>query len=128
MKLKAMINHVAVDPKVKRVFLFNPYYAYGQDAAKAARRYLAEMRPDVEIVGDDYYATGQIKDFAPYVMKMMSSKTDALITVAFVNDLALLIKAANEIGMNDTTILTLSGSGPGMGLAFGESRRARSSW
>lgn len=125
MKLKAMIDHVAADSTVKRVFLFNPNYAYGQDAAKAARRYLAEMRPDVEIVGDDYYATGQVKDFAPYVMKMMSAKTDALITVAFGNDLALLIKAANEFGMNDTTILTLSGSGPGMGLAFGEQSQGR---
>lgn len=125
MKLKAMINHVAADSNVKRVFLFNPNYAYGQDAARAARRYLAEMRPDVEIVGDDYYATGQVKDFAPYVMKMMSAKTDALITVAFGNDLALLIKAANEFGMNDTTILTLSGSGPGMGLAFGEQSQGK---
>lgn len=125
MKLKAMINHIAADPKIKRVFLFNPNYSYGQDAAKAARRFLADLRPDVEIAGDDYYPTGQVKDFAPYVNKIKSQKTDALITVAFGNDLALFGKAANEFGLNDTSIVTLSGSGPGMGLAFGEKAQGR---
>lgn len=120
MKLKAMITHLAADKAVKRVYLLNPNYAYGHDSSKAARKFLAEMRPDVEVVGDDFFATGQVKDFAPYVTKIMSTKADALITVGFGNDLALMVKAANDMGLKDTSILTLSGSGPGMGTAFGE--------
>jgi len=125
MKLKAMIKHIASDPKIKRVFLLNPNYAYGQDSSKAARRYLADMRPDIELVGDDFYATGQVKDFAPYVTKIMSTKADALITVAFGNDLGLLLKAVNEIGMNGTSLFTLSGSQAGMGLALGSGAQGK---
>lgn len=125
MKLKSMISHVATDKNIKRVFLLNPNYAYGHDASKAARRFLAETRPDIEVVGDDFFPTGQVKDFAPYVTKIMSARTNALITVAFGNDLALLVKAANELGLKDASILTLSGSGPGMGPAFGEKAQGK---
>ncbi|MEJ8859435.1 branched-chain amino acid ABC transporter substrate-binding protein [Variovorax robiniae] len=120
MKIKAMVTHMAADKTLKRVFMLNPNYAYGQDAARFARRYMMDMRPDVEIVGDDYHAMGQVKDFSPYIAKIMAAKADALITVAFGNDLALMVRAANDAGMKDTSIYTVAGSSPGMGIAYGE--------
>ncbi|RMX05759.1 branched-chain amino acid ABC transporter substrate-binding protein [Corticibacter populi] len=120
MKIKAMMRHLAADPAIQRVYLFNPNYAYGQESARAARQFLAELRPDIEIVGDDYHPTGQVKDFAPYITKIMQSRADALVTVSFGNDLALMVKAANDLGMNRTAILTLSGNSPGMADSFGE--------
>lgn len=119
MKIKAMVAHIAADKSLKRVFMLNPNYAFGQDTAKAARLFLGQMRPDIEIVGDDYYPTGQVKDYAPYVAKIQSAKVDALITASFGNDLALLAKAANDSGLK-TSIYTLAGSSPGMATAFGE--------
>lgn len=119
MKIKAMMQHLAADNSVKRVYLFNPNYAYGQDSARAARQFLSQLRPDIEIVGDDYHATGQVKDFAPYISKIMQSNADALVTVSFGNDLALMVKAANDSGMNKTRILTLAGNSPGMARSFG---------
>lgn len=119
MKIKAMMQHLANDSSVKRVYLFNPNYAYGQESARAARQFLNELRPDIEIVGDDYHATGQVKDFAPYISKIMQSNADALVTVSFGNDLALMVKAANDLGMNKTRIMSLSGNSPGMARSFG---------
>lgn len=119
MKIKAMMQHLANDSSVKRVYLFNPNYAYGQESARAARQFLSALRPDIEIVGDDYHATGQVKDFAPYISKIMQSNADALVTVSFGNDLALMVKAANDLGMNKTRIMSLSGNSPGMARSFG---------
>lgn len=119
MKIKAMMQHLASDRSIQRVYLFNPNYAYGQESARAARQFLSELRPDIEIVGDDYHATGQVKDFAPYISKIMQSNADALVTVSFGNDLALMVKAANDLGMNKTRILTLAGNSPGMARSFG---------
>lgn len=119
MKIKAMITHIAADKSLKRVYMLNPNYAFGQDTAKAARLFLGQLRPDIEIVGDDYYPTGQVKDYAPYIAKIQSAKVDALITASFGNDLSLLAKAANDSGLS-TSIYTLAGSSPGMAPAFGE--------
>ncbi|WP_158291804.1 ABC transporter substrate-binding protein [Lampropedia puyangensis] len=120
MKIKAMMQHLASNTAIKRVYLFNPNYAYGQESARAARQFLTQLRPDIEIVGDDYHATGQVKDFAPYISKMMQARADALVTVSFGNDLALMVKAANDLGMARTQIFTLSGNSPGMAPSFGE--------
>lgn len=119
MKIKAMMQHLANDSSIQRVYLFNPNYAYGQESARAARQFLSELRPDIEIVGDDYHATGQVKDFAPYISKIMHANADALVTVSFGNDLALMVKAANDMGMNKTRILSLAGNSPGMASSFG---------
>jgi len=70
-------------------------------------------------VGDDYHPTGQVKDFSPYIAKIMQSKADALMTVSFGNDLALMVRAANDMGMQNTRIYTLSGNSQGMGPVFG---------
>jgi len=119
MKIGAMSQHMAADENIKKVYLLNPNYAYGQDAARAARAFLQKARPNIEIVGDDYHPTGQVKDFSPYIAKIMQSKADALMTVSFGNDLALMVRAANDMGMQHTRIYTLSGNSQGMGPVFG---------
>jgi len=119
MKIGAMAQHMAADENIKKVYLLNPNYAYGQDAARAAREFLQKARPGIEIVGDDYHPTGQVKDFSPYIAKIMQSKADALMTVSFGNDLALMVRAANDMGMQNTRIYTLSGNSQGMGAVFG---------
>jgi len=119
MKISTMAQHLAADAHIKKVYLLNPNYAYGQEAARAARQFLQQARPTIEIVGDDYHPTGQVKDFSPYIAKIMQAKADALMTVSFGNDLALMVRAANDMGMKNTRIYTLSGNSQGMGQVFG---------
>jgi branched-chain amino acid transport system substrate-binding protein len=100
MKMEALTTFLAKDKNIKNVYLLNQNYSFGQAVAKAAKDYLAKKRPDVKIVGEDLHPLAQIKDFAPYVSKMKAAGTDTVITGNWGSDLALLIKAAKDAGLN----------------------------
>ncbi len=99
MKMQALTNYMAQQKDIKKVYLINQDYAFGQSVAKAARAMLSKKRPDVEIVGDDLHPLGKVKDFAPYVAKIKASGANAVVTGNWGNDIALLIKAAKEAGL-----------------------------
>jgi len=100
MKMEALTSYLAKDPKIKKVYLLNQNYSFGQQVARAAKEYLARKRPDIVIVGEDLHPLAQVKDFAPYVAKIKASGADTVITGNWGSDLALLIKAAKDGGLN----------------------------
>jgi branched-chain amino acid transport system substrate-binding protein len=100
MKMEALTTYLAKDKNIKSVYLLNQNYSFGQAVAKAAKEYLARKRPDIKIVGEDLHPLAQLKDFAPYVAKMKAAGTDTVITGNWGSDLALLIKAAKDAGLN----------------------------
>jgi branched-chain amino acid transport system substrate-binding protein len=100
MKMEALTTYLAKDKNVKNVYLLNQNYSFGQAVARAAKEYLARKRPDIKIVGEDLHPLAQIKDFAPYVSKIKASGADTVITGNWGSDLALLIKAAHDAGLN----------------------------
>ena len=106
MLMEVMTSHIAARPEVKRVYLVNQDYAYGQALSHAAKLLLAARRPDILIVGDDLHPLGKVKDFAPYVAKIRAARADTVITGNWGNDLALLIRAGRE-GMIDVSYYTL---------------------
>ena len=99
MKMQALTNYMALQKDIKKVYLINQDYAFGQSVSKAARAMLNKKRPDVEIVGDDLHPLGKVKDFAPYVSKIKASGADAVVTGNWGNDIALLIKASKDAGL-----------------------------
>jgi branched-chain amino acid transport system substrate-binding protein len=60
---------------------------------------LGVKRPDIDIVGDDLHPLGKIKDFSPYISKIRASGADSVITGNWGADLALLVRAASEAGL-----------------------------
>ena len=101
MKMEALTTYLAKDQKdIKNVYLINQNYSFGQAVAKAAKEYLARKRPDIKIVGEDLHPLAQVKDFAPYVAKIKAAGADTVITGNWGNDLALLIKAGKDAGLN----------------------------
>ncbi len=100
MKMQALTNYMATQKKIKKVYLINQDYAFGQAVSKAAKEMLAKKRPDIQIVGDDLHPLGKVKDFAPYVAKIKASGADTVVTGNWGADLALLIKAGKEAGLN----------------------------
>lgn len=100
MKMKAMIGWLAADKSVKRVYLINMDYSLGQSADAAARRYLKQMRPDIEIVGSELHPANRVQDFTPYVAKILATHPDVVITANIGNDLSRLIRAGNDTGLN----------------------------
>jgi branched-chain amino acid transport system substrate-binding protein len=108
------------DPMVNKVYLINQDYSAGHAAATAARAMLAQKRPDISIVGDEFHPLGQVKDFSPYVAKIKASSADTVITQNWGNDLALLMKASKEAGL-EVVYYTFYASGSGTLAAIGES-------
>jgi branched-chain amino acid transport system substrate-binding protein len=100
MMLEALTRVAASDPSVKRVYLLNQDYVWGQLNRRLAREMLARKRPDVVIVGDDLVPLGKVKDFAPYVAKIKAAKADTIFTGNWGPDLVLLVKASSEAGLD----------------------------
>jgi branched-chain amino acid transport system substrate-binding protein len=99
MKMQALANYMSTQKKIKKVYLINQDYSFGQAVAKAAREMLGKKRPDVQIVGDDLHPLGKIKDFAPYVAKIKASGADTVVTGNWGADLSLLVKAGKDAGL-----------------------------
>jgi branched-chain amino acid transport system substrate-binding protein len=102
MKLEAITNYIAQQKSIKKVYLLNQDYAFGQAISRAAREMLARKRPDIEIVGDDLHPLGKVKDFSPYISKIKASGTETIITGNWGTDFTLLIKASKDSGLGAT--------------------------
>ncbi|MBT2301952.1 branched-chain amino acid ABC transporter substrate-binding protein [Variovorax paradoxus] len=99
MRAEGLVNMMANDKSIKKVYLINQNYALGQQSAIGVKEALKRRRPDVEIAGDDLHPMLQVKDFTPYVNKIRASGADVIITANFSADLTLLIKALKETGL-----------------------------
>ena len=100
MKMEALTAYIKDRPEVKNVFLINQNYSHGQQVSRVAKELLARKRPDVKVVGDDLHPLGQVRDFAPYIAKIKAANADTVITGNWGPDLALLVRAAREAGLN----------------------------
>jgi branched-chain amino acid transport system substrate-binding protein len=100
MKMEALTSFLAKDKSIKTVYLINQDYSFGHQVRRAAREYLTKKRPDVTIAGDDLHPLAKVTDFSQYVAKMKAAGVDTVITGNWGSDLALLIKAAHDAGLN----------------------------
>ncbi len=119
MRMFALTSYIARDTAVKKVYLINQDYSFGQQVEASAKRYLGTMRPDAAIVGEERHPIGRIKDFAPYVAKIRASGADTVITGNFGADLVLLIKATKDANLN-VKFYTYYGNALGAPTAVGE--------
>ena len=117
--MSALTDTIAANKNIKKVYLINQDYSFGQAVARAARAMLAKKRPDVSIVGDDLHPLGKVKDFSPYVAKIRAAGADSIVTGNWGNDFTLLVKAAKEAGLA-VDYYTSSAGAPGMLTVLGE--------
>ncbi len=119
MRMTALMSVMKTDKALQRVYLIGQDYSFGQGVLREARRQLAQVRPDVEIVGEELHPMGRVKDFLPYMQKIKASGAQAVITGNFGNDLSLLIKAAKDAGFTGK-FYTFYGNALGAPAAIGE--------
>ncbi|MDM0013238.1 branched-chain amino acid ABC transporter substrate-binding protein [Variovorax sp. J22P168] len=119
MKMEALTTFMKDQPDVKKVYLLNQNYSHGVQVAKYAKENLARKRPDVQVVGEDLHPLAQVRDFAPYIAKIKASGADTVITGNWGSDLSLLIKAANDAGLNNVKFYTYYGTVSGTPTAMG---------
>src|SRR5712671_5825861 len=62
---------------VKRVATISPDYAYGQEVTKAFVDYLKKIKPDVEIVDQQWPKLGEA-DYTPFINAQMAKKPEAV--------------------------------------------------
>jgi branched-chain amino acid transport system substrate-binding protein len=98
-KMAALTTFLKGRSNIKKVYLINQDYSFGQSVRKQARAMLGEKRPDIEIVGDELHPLLKVTDFAPYVAKIKASGADTVITGNWGQDIALLLKAAADAGL-----------------------------
>ena len=98
-KMQALTTFMKGRPNIKKVYLINQDYSFGQSVRTQARAMLKQKRPDVEIVGDELVPLLKVTDFAPYVAKIKASGADTIITGNWGQDIALLLKAAADAGL-----------------------------
>ena len=99
-KLEALTNFIAGQDSVKKVYLIDQDYSFGHSVAETSERMIKEKRPDIEIVGNEFHPLVKVTDFSPYVAKIKASGADTVITGNWGQDLALLIKAAGDAGLD----------------------------
>ena len=102
MKMTALVNVIANQPQIKKIYLIDQDYSFGKAVAAAARKMLAEKRPDIQIVGDELHPLQKVQDFSPYVAKIKASGADTVITGNWSNDMFLLFKAGKDAGLKVT--------------------------
>jgi len=98
-KMEALTNYMKDAPSIKKVYLINQDYSFGQSVRTQARAMLAAKRSDIQIVGDELHPLLKITDFAPYVAKIKASGADTVVTGNWGQDIALLLKAAADAGL-----------------------------
>ena len=99
MLMAAMTNFMKGRPNIKKIYLINQDYSFGQAVHVAARAMLGQKRPDIEIVGDELVPLLKVTDFSPYIAKIKASGADSVITGNWGQDMTLLLKAAADAGL-----------------------------
>lgn len=125
MKMEALTTFMKDQKDIKNVYLLNQNYSHGVQVAKFAKENLARKRPDIKIVGEDLHPLAQVRDFSPYIAKIKQSGADTVITGNWGSDLALLIKAANDAGLNNVKFYTYYGTVSGTPTAMGAAAAGR---
>ena len=123
-EMRAATRVKALPADVKKVYLLNQDYLFGQSVRDDTLKYLAKFRPDIEIVGNELMPFGKVQDFSSYVTKIKASGAQSVVTGNYNRDLNLLIKAAVDAGLDvrfDTYLAHLIGGPTAIGSA-GEHR------
>ncbi|MGX9430821.1 MULTISPECIES: branched-chain amino acid ABC transporter substrate-binding protein [Bradyrhizobium] len=98
-KMEALTNYMKGNAAIKKVYLINQDYSFGQSVRTQARKMLGEKRPDIQVVGDELHPLLKVTDFSPYVAKIKASGADSVVTGNWGQDFALLLKAAADAGL-----------------------------
>ncbi len=94
----AMLLEDAAKLPAKRWATVAPNYEYGQSAVKWFKKLMAQKRPDVQFVGEQWPALGHM-DAGPTVEALLELKPDGIFNVTFGPDLTNFVRQGNTRGL-----------------------------
>jgi branched-chain amino acid transport system substrate-binding protein len=98
-KMDALTTYMKGRTNIKKIYLINQDYSFGQSVRTAAVSMLKAKRPDIQVVGDELHPLLKVTDFSPYIAKINASGADSVITGNWGQDFSLLLKAAADAGL-----------------------------
>jgi branched-chain amino acid transport system substrate-binding protein len=119
-RMEALTTFMKDQPNIKKIYLINQDYSFGQSVRTQARAMLKAKRPDVQIVGDELHPLFKVTDFSPYVAKIKASGADTVVTANYGQDFTLLVKAAADAGLQTDWYTYYAGT-PGSPTAIRQS-------
>lgn len=87
--------------KVKRVATMSPDYTYGQEVTAAFVKHLKKIKPDMEIVDQQWPKLGEA-DYTPFINAQLSKRPEALFTSLWGGHFVTFIKQAKPLGFLST--------------------------
>ncbi len=118
MKLDVLTDFIALNEDIKSVYIIGQDYSFGQVVSDTSISMLNAKRPDISIAGNEFHPIGQVKDFTPYVTKIVSSGADAVITGNFGADMVSLARSIIDSGL-DIPIYTFYAAYDGITATLG---------
>jgi branched-chain amino acid transport system substrate-binding protein len=97
MEGRSVAEIIAAWKDVKKVATIAHDYAYGQDVAKAFQDHLKKLRPDVEIVDQQWPKLGEA-DYTPFINAQMAKKPDAVFSAMWGGHFVTWAKQAKPLG------------------------------
>jgi branched-chain amino acid transport system substrate-binding protein len=85
---------------VKRVGTISYDYAYGQDVTKAFVEHLRKLRPDIEIVDQQWPKLGE-QEYTPFINAQLAKKPDAVFSSLWGGGFVTFAKQAKPLGYFD---------------------------
>jgi branched-chain amino acid transport system substrate-binding protein len=82
--------------KVKRVATISPDYAFGQDVTRAFVTHLKKLRPDIEIVDQQWPKLGEA-DYTPFINAQMAKKPEAIFSSLWGGHFVTFVKQARPL-------------------------------
>lgn len=82
---------------VKRIATIAPDYAYGQDTVKAFIAHIKKLKPDVEIVDQQWPKINE-PEYTPFITAQMAKKPDAVMSVICCGNFDTFAKQAKPLG------------------------------
>ena len=100
MEGRSVAEIIASWKDVKRVATIAHDYAYGQDVSKAFVDYIKKLRPDIEIVDQQWPKLGEA-DYTPFINAQMAKKPEAIFSAMWGGHFVTWAKQAKPLGFFD---------------------------
>jgi branched-chain amino acid transport system substrate-binding protein len=100
---------------LKRIATISPDYAYGQDVTKAFVEHLKKVKPDVEIVDQQWPKLGEA-DYTPFINAQMGKKPEAVFSSLWGGHFLTFAKQAKPLGYFDAVKYNFIGAGEAASL------------
>lgn len=124
MLTEGLASTMAKNRDIKKVYMISGATSSGRQVLSGMRRGLAKHMPNVEIVGEEYFPLGQVKDFAPYVAKIRASGADTVFSGHGSVETGLFMRSVREANLQ-ANVYSLYANGAGAAAAIGDSGLGR---